>query len=252
VETAVEKLKTTIKDTFVMLNGMPSYIGLEQKERLEREAFRNVVHELLSIGSKEKLNRVNVRLKKGIEGFTDMESVLDERGFEHFTTSVEYRKDLSEVKNFESKFTFVTLQDKGFTEIEFKNIWKMTMMDSGNRSSTLPIEEHLNAVMYELGSGWKSNCGLFYLDGIPVAICIPHIEPGTVDEGRLFYFGVLPEMRGKGYATELHHYSLNVMKEMGASYYIGSTHETNKPMQRVFEKSGCEEIGRRSSYYFYF
>ncbi|MFG6496491.1 GNAT family N-acetyltransferase [Fictibacillus sp. UD] len=86
----------------------------------------------------------------------------------------------------------------------------------------------------------------------PVAVCIPHIEPGTRNEGRLFYFGVLPEERGKGYAGKLHKRSLYLLKEMGASYYVGSTHESNIAMQRVFEKSGCEVRGRKSSFYYYF
>lgn len=44
---------------------------------------------------------------------------------------------------------------------------------------------------------------------------------GDIDEGRLFYFGIFPEERGKGYSKYLHLQSLHFLKEMGATYYIG-------------------------------
>ena len=66
------------------------------------------------------------------------------------------------------------------------------------------------------------------------------------------YFGLLPEWRGKGLSTSLHLHSLYALKEMGATHYIGSTHITNKKMQRVFEKNACMKKSLTESYYKYF
>ena len=69
---------------------------------------------------------------------------------------------------------------------------------------------------------------------------IPHIEPGTVSEGRLFYFGVnCLSYRGKGVASQLHLQCLHMFKEMGATYYIGSTHTSNEKMQGIFWRNNC-------------
>lgn len=249
---AAAGLESLTKQSFYLLNGMPSYLGLEQRHSIESKNFSPIVEELLSIGLKKHLNRVSIHLRKGTDTFLSLALILEERGFKHFTTSVEYKKNLLNEKKPASDFSYFTLNDSIFTEIEFKNFWESVMQGSGNQRSTLSMDEHLNSVENELGTEWKRNCGVFYMKERPVAVCIPHIEPGTEDEGRLFYFGLLPDERGKGYASELHQYSLYLLKEMGAAYYIGSTHETNKAMQRIFEKSGCKESGRRSSYYYYF
>ncbi len=52
---------------------------------------------------------------------------------------------------------------------------------------------------------------------------VPHTKTGTESEGQLFYFGVMPYYRGKNVllgCTSIVAY----VKEMGATYYIGSTH----------------------------
>ncbi|WP_233522734.1 hypothetical protein [Peribacillus glennii] len=45
-----------------------------------------------------------------------------------------------------------------------------------------------------------------------MGIAIPHIEPGTDSEGRLFYFGLMPEERGKGKSAEIHMDCLMLLK----------------------------------------
>jgi len=39
---------------------------------------------------------------------------------------------------------------------------------------------------------------------------MPHIEPGTSEEGRLFYFGIIPSERGKGKSKLLHKQALEI------------------------------------------
>ncbi len=246
------ELRSISNKSFSVLNGMPSYAGLEQKEEVKTEVFSQLVTGLLSIGESNRLDRVSVHLQKNNKDFEKHASYLEKRGFEMFTSSVEYYKNLSVESEEETDFSYYTLENSMLTEQIFKDLWERGMEGSGNATSTLSMDEQLHSVKHELGAEWKQNCGVFYLNERPVAVCIPHIEPGTKDEGRLFYFGVLPEERGKGYAGKLHKRSLILLKEMGACYYVGSTHETNTSMQRIFEKSGCTERGRRASYYYYF
>jgi RimJ/RimL family protein N-acetyltransferase len=248
----ITSLENMAKPFFYFLNGMPSFIGLEEKQMIEREDFVLIVKELVELGSENQLKRVGIHLRKEFDTYSEFASILIERKFQRFTSSVEYRKELAAFTQPATHFSHSSLNDDVFTEEEFKSFWMLAMSGSGNQRSTLTMDEHLESVKNELGAGWKENCVVFYSDGRPIAVSIPHIEPGTVNEGRLFYFGLLPEERGKGYASLLHKYSLYLLKQMGAAYYIGSTHVGNKAMQRIFEKSGCLETGRKSSYYYYY
>lgn len=113
------------------------------------------------------------------------------------------------------------------------------MSGSDNAPSSLSIHEHFHSIQTELGGDWQKSRIAFYESNQPIGISIPHIEPGTKNEGRLFYFGLLPEERGKGLSAHIHLQSLNILKQMGATYYVGSTHITNEKMQKVFWKNGC-------------
>jgi len=163
-----------------------------------------------------------------------------------------YRKELTNLDEQKKPCNGASLADDSLSKTEFKQLWERWMSGSANRPSSLTMEQHLLSVKSELGEDWEKSCQVFYLQNNPVGISIPHIEPGTMNEGRLFYFGLLPEVRGKGLSTPLHLQSLWALKEMGATRYIGSTHIANKPMQRVFEKNGYSVRSLTESYYKYF
>jgi hypothetical protein len=55
-------------------------------------------------------------------------------------------------------------------------------------------------------------------------------------------------MRGKRYGTMLHEKALYIFKEIGASYYIGSTDEMNDAMKRVFSNNNCIQLGDIAKY----
>jgi hypothetical protein len=126
------------------------------------------------------------------------------------------------------------------------------MSGSENTKSTLSMEEHLRSVKLELGPCWRKSCYAVYENRHPIGIAIPHIEPGTSEEGRLFYFGLIPEERGKGKSAEIHRDSLILLNRLGALFYIGSTNQANHGMQKVFLKNGCRITSRIESYYYYF
>ena len=57
----------------------------------------------------------------------------------------------------------------------------------------------MDSIALELGTNWRDQCFIFSQNGRNYGISIPHIEQGTNEEGRMFYFGVVPEQREKGY-----------------------------------------------------
>ncbi|WP_060673187.1 GNAT family N-acetyltransferase [Rossellomorea vietnamensis] len=126
-------------------------------------------------------------------------------------------------------------------EKEFAQIWMESMSGSPNAASSLTIEEHMKGVADELGNHYKDSCIAIYEEGQPIGVMTPHIEPGTLDEGRLFYFGLIPEERGKGKSRILHKVALNLLAgEFNANYYIGGTSLQNIPMMQTFHANACK------------
>ncbi len=164
--------------------------------------------------------------------------MLLDAGFSLHAAKIEVCRGLNNVEALEKQYTYCSIEET-LSEKEFKYIWKQCMLNSGNQTSILTIDEHFYSVQTELGKGREKSCIVFYDKNEPIGMSIPHIESGTESEGRLFYFGVMPYCRGKGIASQLHLQSLHMLKEMGATYYIGSTHTSNEKMQRIFWRNNC-------------
>ncbi len=77
--------------------------------------------------------------------------------------------------------------------------------------------------------------------GVLVAGLIPEGVPNEV-EGTIFYFGILPNHRGKGLGLQLHRFGMNYLKEIGATLYYGSTSTENIGMQKIFIENDCEMV----------
>ena len=103
-------------------------------------------------------------------------------------------------------------------------------------------------MLQEIGEQWKEHCLTASVDEEPIGIVIPHIERGTLEEGKLMYFAVIPNMRNKGYEAALFAGAMFVLKEIGASYYIGETNIQNEWMKDVFEKNGCQLLSSTERY----
>ncbi|MFG6496492.1 hypothetical protein P8610_14090 [Fictibacillus sp. UD] len=147
----MNELGTKSNNSFSILNGMPSYVGLEQKEAVVLEIFSQLVAELLAVGENNKLSRVSVHLQKSSDNYEKHASYLEQHGFEMFTSSVEYYKELFEENEEEAHFSYFTLEDSILTEQKFKDLWKRVMQGSGNAVSTLSMDEQLQSVKHELG-----------------------------------------------------------------------------------------------------
>jgi len=239
----VEKL---FRGTFKVLNGLPRYIALEEVQ--PEPYFEEKINHLIEAGEINKLQYISVLIQKSNN---DYSSLLLPKGFQHRSSIMEYTKDLGNIEELPFAFQWKSLEND-LTEDEFKNTWTQCMLYSDNKPSTFTIEQHLESVKSELGDSWRNSCRVFIKEERPIGITIPHLEPGTTDEGRLFYFGMIPDVRGKGLSAILHQQSLQFLKKMGATYYIGNTHATNIKMQQVFIRNGCSLKSHMESYYKYF
>lgn len=95
----------------------------------------------------------------------------------------------------------------------------------------------------------KFRINLVKIRGRDAAVYIPHIEPYTEDEGRLFFFGIKPEFRGFGYGASIHGSALSSLKKiLNARVYVGVTDSENLKMKKVFERNGCTKTGSITIY----
>lgn len=163
-------------------------------------------------------------------------------GFKHHDDVCFVRCDLDEVSKVDGEAQFFDLKSLRQEEEDvFLETWRRSMEGSLNAPQSLNMDEQMKSVKKELGPGYVDTCLTAYENGIPIGVVMPHIEPGTKKEGRIFYFGLMPEERGKNKATVLYKEGLYLLKNrFQASYSVGATSVHNKPMLKVFEKCGCE------------
>jgi len=77
------------------------------------------------------------------------------------------------------------------------------------------------------------------LGGETVGVVLPQAYEGCDDEGTLFYVGVRPSFRGRGYGKVIHAAGLEFLARHGVTKYVGSTDERNEPMIAVFKANDC-------------
>ncbi|MGM0827418.1 MAG: hypothetical protein ACQEU4_04245 [Bacillota bacterium] len=168
----------------------------------------------------------------------EVDEYLEGKGYDLVDEFVTVHKKL---ENSEVKHSFTLKNLHMIPEKEFAHIWMQSMEGSLNAPSCLTMPEHMKSVAVELGHSYKDSCIAIYEGDQPIGVIMPHIEPGTVDEGRLFYFGLIPDERSKGKSKILHKLALNLLeKEFHAKNYIGGTSKHNAPMIRTFIANGCE------------
>jgi GNAT superfamily N-acetyltransferase len=176
------------------------------------------------------------------------EKWLLEQGFHKVSTIVEYTRELNDRFESEPGVSIGALADEEMADSDFADLYERCRSGSANKNKLFTIEQVMESLENELGPGWRSSCYIFRKSGEPIGLSIPIIEQGTVDEGRLFYFGIVSEWRGKGYGTVLHRISLHLLKSIGATTYVGSTDEANRHMIGIFERNGCVLRDRKGIY----
>ncbi|GKV55354.1 N-acetyltransferase [Sporosarcina sp. NCCP-2222] len=173
---------------------------------------------------------------------------LVEQGFRNVSTVVEYTRSLEEDFSGDAAIEADSLAEGSMTDSEFADLYERCRSGSANKNNLFTIAQVMESLENELGPEWRSHCFMFRRESKLIGLSIPIIEEGTKDEGRLFYFGTVPEARGKGYGTTMHRISLELLKRIGASYYVGSTDEANENMIHIFKRNGCTLRDRKGIY----
>ena len=218
-----------------------NFITIENTKNLTNQELIQLIPYLMRKSSIKTCKNVHILVDSQCS--KEVASLLKEYEFTLHDENVTVHKVLDESSDIQDGYTLKNLHDLPLAE--FKKVWETSMEGSLNSPSSLNIDEQMRSVEVELGPYYKKSCMIAYENGAPIGVTMPHIEPGTLEEGRIFYFGILPSERGKGKSKLLHQQSLEIlMKDFNASYYIGSTGHHNLPMLKTFQNNGCTVIER--------
>ncbi|MGE6752885.1 hypothetical protein ACQKFO_05525 [Rossellomorea sp. NPDC071047] len=213
-----------------------NYATIEDTKELSTEEMKELVRFLEQTPAYHSLSTLKILVNQIFS--REVDEYLVGKGFEMIDEFVTVYKKLEKSKVNHS-FTLKNLHM--ISENEFAHIWMQSMEGSLNAPSRLTMPEHMKSVAIELGDSYKDSCIAVYERDHPIGVIMPHIEPGTVDEGRLFYFGLIPEERSKGKSKNLHKLALSLLvNDFHAKKYIGGTSKNNAPMIRTFLTNGCE------------
>ncbi|UOQ45168.1 GNAT family N-acetyltransferase [Halobacillus salinarum] len=217
-----------------------NFITIEDLERLTAYELRAFIKIAAKDPELNKVGHLSLLIRDDFP--QDIDRKLMDSGFSVHDTLIFVRKELAEHKPGPSPYCLKTIPE--VQENFFKKTWKKCMKDSFNSAAYLNMDEQMESVKKELGEGYERTCQIAYEGEREIGVVMPHIEPDTQEEGRLFYFGLLPEFRGRGKSVPLYNQALTLLKaEFGAAYAIGATSLNNLPMRRVFQKNGCETTG---------
>lgn len=219
------------------------YTLADQKKdiSLSMEDYRRGLHQLINEWQKGDTPYLSLLMD------TTFEEELMNRGFYVVSTIVEHERSFTEPLPSAHK-EWQTLEASGMSDGEFSDTYAACKSGSANKNQLFTMDQIMESLRLELGSDWRKLAMLFYIEDEVIGLTIPHIEVNTISEGRLFYFGIMPEWRGKGLATRCHAAALHRLKELGASCYVGSTDKGNIGMIRVMEANGAPERDRKGIY----
>jgi len=213
------------------------------KESVSDEDYINEFQDLLNHWKSENVGYLSVLIEEKFENW------LIENGFNKKSSMVEYTRSLNEILENYSKYKAHSLAEQKITDNEYAYFYDQCRSGSANKGLNQTIDEILQIIQSEFGEDWRKHCYYFTSGDEIIGIAVLQIEPGTVGEGRMFYFGIMPHMRGKGIAKDLHKIALHLLKQkFHATYYVGSTHTVNVPMIRIFERNGCVKRFQKGMY----
>lgn len=230
-----------------ILDGTPNYFVIEDIGQLSSiRDFDKLLQEMMEYVIEKGIQSVSIVLNEKEAANTDYLDLLGTFDFWQQETQYFYKRELTSFNEYRGG---ESIEIKSFEQITadlFIEAWQKTRKGTLNASSTLSVEKEFIGMKSELGLDYAKSCLTAFIDNKLIGITMPHIERGTVDEGRLFYFGLLPEYRGKGWGSTLH--KLSLLKKMGAAYYIGATGYKNIPMQRIFQANGCQIFEKKFTF----
>ncbi|MFN8672796.1 MAG: GNAT family N-acetyltransferase [Candidatus Sericytochromatia bacterium] len=172
---------------------------------------------------------------------------LEKIGFKITKKKILYDKFLEKHNfNYEDIFEYKTISEIG--EDKFIEIFDEVTKDDIER-------EGISASIYYQGikddanktfnpNRWKI---VIYNKDI-IGVIMPQVFWDLPEEGSIFYIGLIPKYRKKGYGKILHAKGLELLKDEGVKRYIGSTLDNNLGMNKIFELNNCNKVMTRFFY----
>lgn len=118
----------------------------------------------------------------------------------------------------------------------------ISLLSEFMRVSLKEARRFLIQMKEELPSQSEKMFTVYKKNNEPVGIVLPHIEPHTNNEGRIFWIGVHPHFQDKGIGKELHSLGLyRLKKDFHADTYLGITQVDNFPMKKIMLSNDCTQ-----------
>ncbi|PAV31403.1 hypothetical protein CIL05_01745 [Virgibacillus profundi] len=232
-----------------ILDGTPNYLVMEDIGQVSSIGhFEKILYEMKEYVKENGIHSVSVVLNEKEALNNEYLDLLRGFGFQKEETQYFYKRDLTALKAHGQKESIEIKSMEQTTADMFKKVWQEATFGSLNDTSARSIEREFEGMKSELGPDYTKSCLIAFYGKNPIGVTMPHIEPGTIHEGRLFYFGLIPKYRNKGWGAALHKLSMYLLKEIGAAYYIGATGHKNIPMQRIFQAGGCHMFESKVTY----
>lgn len=166
-------------------------------------------------------------------------TMLEQAGFREHRRKIFVRKELDGYTSpYDDPFTYRTLRDTGRDEF----IAVMTTASEGDmfeEEERNPEREFDELIEYAGPAFNPDHWRMALLDGVPAGVLLPQPYHDAPHKGTLFYIGVLPAFRGRGFGKILHAAGLEYLARLPVSAYVGSTDTRNTPMAAVFQRNGC-------------
>lgn len=110
------------------------------------------------------------------------------------------------------------------------------------QKSLIDTENFLKQMSEELPSQAEKMYTVYIVNNEPVGVVLPHIEPRTDREGRMFWIGIHPCFLGKRMGKALHSIGLYRLKnDFKAKSYLGITQTDNHAMKKIMISNGCTQ-----------
>ncbi|MGN4425192.1 GNAT family N-acetyltransferase [Bacillus cereus group sp. MYBK30-1] len=209
-------------------------------EVLTEEQLEEMMQRCVAEVEKDGLENLHFEISSKSPNYDVYKKCFEMYSFEYIAENIIVFKDIYEVEDLESEIDFKLMEE--VREDAFHSLWNEVTAEQ------VAYDQFVNMMEQEIGGQWKEHCLTAVVGEEPIGIVIPYIERGTLEEGRLMYFAVAPNMRNKGYEAALFTGAMFVLKEIGASYYIGETNVKNEWMKDIFEKNGCQLLSSTERY----
>lgn len=233
----IEQLEKHFK---IRRNAFSIIIKENNAEPFTEEKLKGIMQYCVAEAEKEGIENLHFEISSKSPNYDVYKKCFETYSFEYATENMIVFKDIYEVEGVESEIDFKLIEEIG--EDAFYSLWNEVTGEQ------IDYDHFVHMMLQEIGEQWKEHCLTASVDEEPIGIVIPHIERGTLEEGKLMYFAAAPNMRNKGYEAALFTGAMFVLKEIGASYYIGETNVQNEWMKGVFEKNGCQLLSCTERY----